>query len=144
MLSLSTLPLLQLHAVHGLLLCIVASCLGPAAAAGCDPVVTSCPSALAAAQALTGNNPQLTVTNAAFSGACGGGIEGMLLITDFGCHYLATQMPLGECNSQQQDTCSCCCTLHLNCASRCTWRMSTAALYHAEWCSLSQQLLLLC
>jgi hypothetical protein len=80
---------------------MVASLVGPAAAAGCDPVVTPCPSALAAAQALTGNNPQLPVTNAVFSGVCGGGVEGMLLITEFGCHSLASKMPLGECGSLQ-------------------------------------------
>ncbi|KAF6250697.1 hypothetical protein COO60DRAFT_1629462 [Scenedesmus sp. NREL 46B-D3] len=74
-----------------------AASLAPAAAAcaGGDPVVTPCPSALAAAQALTGNSAQLPVSNAAFSGACtAGGIEGMLLITGFGCHQLASQMSL--------------------------------------------------
>ncbi|KAF6257103.1 hypothetical protein COO60DRAFT_1461341 [Scenedesmus sp. NREL 46B-D3] len=75
----------------------IAASLAPAAAAcaGGDPVVTPCPSALAAAQALTGNSAQLPVSNAAFSGACtAGGIEGMLLITGFGCHQLASQMSL--------------------------------------------------
>jgi hypothetical protein len=68
-----------------------------AACAGGDPVVTPCPTALAAAQALTGNSAQLPVSNAAFSGACTpGGVEGMLYITSFGCHHLATAMPLGK------------------------------------------------
>jgi hypothetical protein len=83
-----------------LLLCSIISSLVLPAAADCvegDPVVTPCPSALAAAQALTGNNAQLPVSNAAFDGACtAGGVEGMLLITTFGCHHLATTMPLGK------------------------------------------------
>jgi hypothetical protein len=82
-----------------MLLGIITSSLDPATAAcaGGDPVVTPCPSALAAAQALTGNSAQLPVSNAAFSGACTpGGIEGMIYITSFGCHHLATTMPLGE------------------------------------------------
>jgi hypothetical protein len=91
----------HLHALHSLLLllCICSSWLDHAAAAcaGGDPVVTPCPTALAAAQALTGNNAQLPISNAAFSGRCASGVaEGMLLITDFGCHYLAPQMPLGK------------------------------------------------
>jgi hypothetical protein len=92
-----------------LLLCSSISSLVLPAAATCaegDPVVTPCPSALAAAQALTGNNAQLPVSNAAFDGACTvGGVEGMLLIDTFGCHHLATIMPLGK---QDVRICICC------------------------------------
>lgn len=72
-------------------------------------MVTTCPSALAAAQALTGNNAQLPISNAAFSGPCtAGGIQAWLLITNFGCHYLASKMPLGELHKVTIDvTCSC-------------------------------------
>jgi hypothetical protein len=68
-----------------------------AACAGGDPVVSPCVSALSAAQALTGNSAQLAISNAAFSGVCtAGGKESMLLVTSFGCHHLASQMPQGE------------------------------------------------
>uniref|UniRef100_A0A383W8B1 Peptidase M11 gametolysin domain-containing protein n=1 Tax=Tetradesmus obliquus TaxID=3088 RepID=A0A383W8B1_TETOB len=93
------LRLAQVPAVLFLLLSTSVTFLAPAAAAACvggDPVVTPCPSALAAAQALTGNSAQLPVSNAAFSGACTpGGVEGMLLISSFGCHHLNSTMPLG-------------------------------------------------
>jgi hypothetical protein len=92
----------QLYTAHSLLLLCICSSWPLHAAAACaggDSVVAPCPTALAAAQALTGNNAQLPVSNAAFSGRCTpGDAVGMLLITDFGCHYLAASMPLGECN----------------------------------------------
>jgi hypothetical protein len=102
---LQALRLLQAPVAVLLLCSFISSLVLPAAAtcAGGDPVVTPCPSALAAAQALTGNNAQLPVSNAAFSGACTvGGVEGMLLIDTFGCHHLATTMPLGKLNAHLQ------------------------------------------
>jgi hypothetical protein len=59
-------------------------------------VVNPCVSALVAAEQLTGSNPQLAVSNAAFSGACSGGKESMLHIEKFCSHHLAAQMPVGE------------------------------------------------
>jgi len=68
-----------------------------------DPTVTHCPTALAAAQALTGNSPLLPVSNAAFSGTCTvGAVEGFSLITAFGCHHLAQYLPQGQMLDTQQ------------------------------------------
>lgn len=96
-----------------LLLACISSLLGHATAEACaggDPVVSSCVFALSAAQALTGNSAQLVVSNAAFSGVCtAGGIESMLLVTSFGCHYLASQMPQGEPDSKTLQTRLCTC-----------------------------------
>lgn len=65
---------------------------------GCGSVAfTSCPSAAAAAAALTGSSALLPISGATFSGACTtGSVEGMLLISAMGCHYLAASMPSGK------------------------------------------------
>lgn len=72
------------------------------AGGACDGTYTACPSATAAAEALTGNNVQLPVSNAAFSGTCSPGTQGWLLVTSFGpCHYLGQSMPAGGCSALQ-------------------------------------------
>eukprot|EP00878_Enallax_costatus_P023564 GHUV01025065.1.p1 GENE.GHUV01025065.1~~GHUV01025065.1.p1 ORF type:complete len:423 (+),score=66.03 GHUV01025065.1:176-1444(+) len=67
------------------------------AAGVCNSVAyTACPTALDAAVALTGNNAQLPISNAAFSGVCNTATAiGYVLITDLGCHELAPTMPSG-------------------------------------------------
>lgn len=83
-----------------MVLCTLSSLVAAATAVACtDPVSTACPSALAAAQALTNSDPQLPVSNAVFSGARdpSADAKGIAYITDFGdCHYLAPIMPHGE------------------------------------------------
>lgn len=68
------------------------------AAAVCNAVTYNCPTALDAAKAMTNNNLQLPITNAAFSLACP--TTGYTLITDMGCHQLASTMPSGMCCCQ--------------------------------------------
>jgi hypothetical protein len=83
-----------------LLLLHISICLPSLISAGTctpTPAYTPCPTALAAAKALTGNNPKLPVVKAAWSGICDARkTEAMYLITSFGCHYLAAQMPQGK------------------------------------------------
>jgi len=70
----------------------------PAAGAGCgtNASYVTCPSALTAAQALTGNSSQLLITNAKYTGSCTlNKAPGMILVTNFTCHYLGSSMPLG-------------------------------------------------
>jgi hypothetical protein len=71
----------------------------------CDaPTTVLCPTAAAAAAALTGGNPTLTVSNASWAGACDGSSSiGRMLISSFNstpggtpCHYLGASMPQGE------------------------------------------------
>lgn len=60
---------------------------------------TACPTALQAAQVLTANNPNLPISNAAFTSTatCSGNNVPYLWITDFGsCHYLASSMSTGK------------------------------------------------
>jgi hypothetical protein len=52
------------------------------------------PTAAQAAQALTGNSPQLVISNPMLNSTTP--VPAMLLITNFSCHYLATSMPQGE------------------------------------------------
>jgi hypothetical protein len=96
-------------ALTGLLLLLEASLQRPAAAQTCSaPVSTSCPTALAAAQVLTGNSSLLPIGNPSFStpSGCTGSNVGLLTIRLFGgsgsnpCHYMRQFMPSGAlgCN----------------------------------------------
>lgn len=70
------------------------------ATAACGAVTYDpCPDALTAARAMTANNAQLPITNAAFTGVCTPEV-GYLQINNMGCHELAPLMPLGECCQQ--------------------------------------------
>lgn len=53
---------------------------------------------MAAANALTDNNPLLTISNPEFRGFCNPSLSevGLILMTNMGCHELASLMPLGE------------------------------------------------
>lgn len=89
----------------GLLMCWLGLGLGlaprPARAAGgvactTPATYTTCPTALAAAQLLTGNSTFLPVTGASWGGSTGAVCTwSRLLIGDFGCTYLAASMPAG-------------------------------------------------
>lgn len=83
-----------------LLLVATAAIAGTRAQCTSPPVTyTTCPSALAAAQMLTGNSPFLPITNAAWSGPtapCTATNCSFILISSFGtCHFLRTAMPTG-------------------------------------------------
>lgn len=92
-----------------MLLLLVATVQQPAAAQACDSAVfTACPSALAAAQVLTGNSSLLPISNAAFTTPSGCNTTnskvGLLIITSFGsnpCHYLGQNMSTGAGDKQR-------------------------------------------
>lgn len=95
----------NLWSTLGLAIFILATaCFQPAAAQCSTPVTTVCPTALAAAQALTGNNPNLPISNAQYKGPpCSTAADrqvGLMIITSFGsptpCHYLSSIMSTGK------------------------------------------------
>lgn len=62
------------------------------------PTVTPCPTALQAATLLTGGSDLLPISNTAWTGptTCSAAAPAYSLVTNFGCHYLSTNMPSGE------------------------------------------------
>lgn len=80
---------------------VVACILYTSPASACDPpVYTACPTALAAAESLTGGSALIAISNPVFTNMiCGGTKQGAYLVTDWGanpCQYMAGSMPQGK------------------------------------------------
>jgi hypothetical protein len=129
--------------------CGVAVCLLPTVLAQSCPsvgaTVTSCPTALAAAQMLTDNSPFLPIASASVSGAiaCSSSQVTYAVLKNWNaCHYLASRMPSGMLVATIRPTSMCMCremvgswayqlTLHLR-DHRCADHMSAHLQVHGE------------